>query len=112
MTYASGAHTGQRELVQEALQALAEYLEVSLDAGASLIVMRHTSDAATLYVGDASAPREELKRRGTVPAALANEILNVTQAGMNVMEIEGRTYRFFRSFTHMDEVAAVVFSPT
>jgi hypothetical protein len=53
-----------------------------------------------------------LKRRGTVTASLANEILDATRAGVNVMEIEGRTYRFFRSFTHMDDVAAVVFSPT
>ncbi|MFL9933027.1 hypothetical protein P0D88_28270 [Paraburkholderia sp. RL18-103-BIB-C] len=112
MTHASGANTGQRAPLLEALLTLAEYLELSLDAGASLIVMRHASDTATLYLGDASGPREDLKRRGTVTASLANEILDATRAGVNVMEIEGRTYRFFRSFTHMDDVAAVVFSPT
>lgn len=112
MTDASGANTGQRVPLLEALLTLAEYLELSLDAGANLIVMRHTSDTATLYLGDASGERADLKRRGTVAASLANEILDATRPGMNVMEIEGRTYRFFRSFTHMDGVAAVVFSPT
>jgi hypothetical protein len=112
MTNASGANTSQRALLPEALRALAEYLELSLDAGASLIVMRHSSDTATLYVGDATGPREDLKRRGTITAPLANEILNGTRAGVNLIEIEGRTYRFFRSFAHIDEVAAVVFSST
>jgi nucleoside-diphosphate-sugar epimerase len=110
MTNASGANASQQGLQLEAQQVLAEYLELSLDAGASLIVMRHSNDIATLYIGDASGPREELKRRGTIAAALANEMLNVTDAGMNLLEIEGKTYRFFRSFTHVDNVAAVVFS--
>jgi hypothetical protein len=111
MTNASGANTQQASL-SEALRTLVEYLELSLDAGASLIVMRHTSDTATLYVGDAAGPREDLKRHGTVPASLANEILDATRAGANLIEIDGRTYRFFRSFTHIDEIAAVVFSLT
>jgi hypothetical protein len=112
MTNASGANTSRQGPQLEALQVLAEYLELSLDAGASLIVMRHTNDIATLYVGDATGPREELQRRGTIAASLANEILNVTEAGVNLIEIEGKTYRFFRSFTHIDEVAVVVFSST
>lgn len=112
MTNTSGANTSQREPASEALLTLAEYLEVSLDTGASLVVMRHTSETATLYVGDAAGPREELKRRGTVTASLANEMLDLTRAGPNLIEIEGRTYRFFRSFTHMDDVAAVVFTST
>lgn len=110
MTNVSGPNTSGQAPLPEALQALSEYLELSLDAGASLIVMRHTSDTATIYVGDAAGPREELKRRGTIPAAVANAMLDVTRAGMNLIEIDGKTYRFFRSFTHMDELAAVVFS--
>lgn len=112
MTNASGASTNLQGPQLEALQVLAEYLELSLDAGASLIVMRHSSDIATLYIGDPAGPREELKRRGTIAASLANEILNVTEAGMNRVEIEGKTYRFFRSFTHVEEVAAIVFAST
>ncbi|PCE26124.1 hypothetical protein BWP39_16495 [Paraburkholderia acidicola] len=110
MTNASGATINQQTPPSEALRTLAEYLELSLDAGASLAVMRHTPDTATLYIGDPSGPREELKRRGTIPATLANEILDATQAGANLIEIGGRTYRFFRSFTHIDEIPAVVFS--
>jgi hypothetical protein len=112
MTNASGANADQQAPFSEALQVLAEYLELSLDAGASLVVMRHTSDTATLYIGDATGPREDLKRRGTVAASLASEILDVTRAGANLIEIDGRTYRFFRSFAHIDEVAAIVFSST
>ncbi len=112
MTNASGATTNLQGPRLEALQVLAEYLELSLDAGASLIVMRHSSDTATLYVGDAAGPREELKQRGTIAASLANEILNVTEAGNNLIDIEGKTYRFFRSFTHIEGVAAVGFSST
>lgn len=112
MTNASGASISRQGPQLEALQVLAEYLELSLDAGASLIVMRHSSDIATLYVGDPAGPREELKRRGTIAASLANEILSVTEAGINRIEIEGKTYRFFRSFTHLEEVAAVVFAST
>ncbi|MEQ5840475.1 hypothetical protein N0A02_13670 [Paraburkholderia acidicola] len=110
MTNASGATTNQQAPVSEALQTLAEYLELSLDAGSSLAVMRHAPDTATLYVGDPAGAREDLKRRGTIAATLANEILDVTQAGANLIEIDGKTYRFFRSFTHIDGIPTVVFS--
>lgn len=112
MTDASGANTNQHAPPPEALRVLAEYLELSLDAGGSLIVMRHTSDTATIYIGDAAGPREDLKRRGTITASIANDIQDVTRAGANLIEVESRTYRFFRSFAHLDEDAAVVFSLT
>lgn len=112
MTNGFGESATRHEPQLLALHTLAEYLEVSLDAGGSLIVMRHASDVATLYVGDPAGPREELKRRGTIAATLANEILDITQAGNNLIEVDGRTYRFFRSFTHIEDVAAVVFSST
>jgi hypothetical protein len=111
MTNASGANTSQQAF-PEALLTLAEYLELSLDAGGSLIIMRHTSGTATLYTGDAEGLREDLKERGTTSASLANEILEVTQVGANLIEIEGRTYRFFRSFAHIGGAPAVVFSST
>lgn len=94
------------------LRTLAGYLEASLDAGASLIVMRHSNDTATFYLGDPSGPREDLKRRATASAALARQFLDLTRAGMNVIEFDGTTYRFFRSFTQVEDAAAVVFTPT
>jgi hypothetical protein len=112
MTHATGETAGREELVREALRTLAGYLELSLDAGASLIVIRHANDTVTFYVGDPSGPREELKRRGTAASSLANEMLNQTRVGMNVIEIDDVTYRFFRSFTLVEEAAAVVFAPT
>src|ERR1700748_2710302 len=110
MTNTSGANTSRQGPFSEALLTLAEYLELSLDAGASLIVMRHTSTTATLYTGDAEGPREDLKPRGTTSAALANEILELTDVGANLLELDGRTYRFFRSFAHIGGPPAVVFS--
>jgi hypothetical protein len=110
MTNTSGADTSQQEPVCEALVTLAEYLELSLDAGGSLIIMRHTSGTATLYTGNAEGPREDLKPHGTTTAALANGILEATQVGANLLELDGRTYRFFRSFAHIGGTPAVVFS--
>ncbi|RKE38717.1 hypothetical protein B0G76_5063 [Paraburkholderia sp. BL23I1N1] len=112
MTNVSGANTNQQEPPSEALRVLAEYLELSLDEGGSLVVMRHTADTATLYVGDAAGPREELKQRGTVAASQAIGILDATRTGPNLIDIEGRTYRFFRSFADIEGTAAVVFSST
>lgn len=112
MTNASGANTHQQAPLSEALRTLAAYLELSLDAGVGLVVMRHTSETATLYLGDAAGTREDLKRCGTVAASLANEMLDMTQAGANLIEVEGRSYRFFRSFAEIEGAAAVVFSST
>ncbi|HZZ11309.1 MAG TPA: hypothetical protein VFE79_11520 [Paraburkholderia sp.] len=112
MAHGSGDNASCNEPPAEALQALAEYLELSLDTGASLVIMRHTSDVATLYLGDPTGPREALKRRGTIAASLANQMLAATEPGKNLIEIDGRTYRFFRSFTHIDDAAAIVFSTT
>ena len=112
MTDAAGANTNLQGPPSEALRALAEYLELSLDAGTSLVVMRHSSDIATLYTGDPAGPQEDLKQRGTVTVALANEMLDMTRAGANLIDVEGRAYRFFRSFSEIDGAAAVVFSST
>lgn len=110
MTHTIEKPTGREDA--DPLRTLAGYLEASLDAGASLIVMRHSNDTATFYLGDPSGPREELKRRATASATLARQILDHTRAGINVIELDGTTYRFFRSFTQVEDAAAVVFTPT
>jgi hypothetical protein len=95
----------------ESLRALAEYLELSLDKGKCLVMMRHGKDACSVYVGDPSAEENDLTAHGTIATALADEILELTNSGANQISVGDQTYRFFRSFTHVAEVGAVVFAP-
>jgi hypothetical protein len=98
------------EPVPEPLQTLAGYLERSLDEVTSVVLMRHTTDVCTVYVGDPEGRREDLKQIGAISTALANGMLESTSSGINVMQIGGQAYRFARSFTQLDGMAAVVFS--
>lgn len=42
---------------------------------------------------------------------LADEILELTQVGVNRMTVGDQTYRFFRRFTYIAYVGAVIFVP-
>lgn len=84
--------------------------ERSLDGASSVVMMRHTNELCTVYLGNPEGPREELKQIGAISTALANEMLESTSSGVNLMQIDGQTYRFARSFTEVGGVAAVVFS--
>lgn len=95
----------------ESLRALAEYLELSLDKGKSLVMMRHGTDVCSLYVGDPSSEESDLTAHGTIATTVANEILELTLSGANQITVGDQTYRFFRSFTHIADVGAVVFAP-
>jgi hypothetical protein len=95
----------------ESLRALAEYLELSLDKGKCLVMMRHGSDVCSVYVGDPSAEENDLTAQGTLATALADEILELTYSGANQISVGEQTYRFFRSFTQVADVGAVVFAP-
>lgn len=110
MTNAHAVTDGSREPVPESLQTLAEYLELSLDKAASVVMIRHTASACTVYMGDPAGGIEELRKTGTIATPLANEMLEVTRSGVNQMQIGGQFYRFVRSFTQVGESAAVVFS--
>ncbi|SAL44975.1 hypothetical protein AWB74_01913 [Caballeronia arvi] len=101
---------GNRERVSEPLKALAELLERSLDSAASIVMMRHAPGVCSVYLGDPSGPREELRRIGKISTSLADEMLVSTASGANRMEINGQIYRFVRTFTLVDDIAAVVFS--
>ena len=104
------AKTVQPEQEPETLLTLAGYLERSLDKATSVLMMRHTSDVCTVYLGDPEGLREDLKQIGAISTALANGILETTSSGQNLVQIGGQTYRFARSFTQVDGVAAVVFA--
>ncbi|CAG4886056.1 hypothetical protein [Paraburkholderia saeva] len=109
MTTSSGS--GPLDTTPESLLTLAEFLELSLDEGARVVMMRHGTDVCSVYVGDPTSEEVALTDHGTIAATVANEILERTQAGVNRIAIGDRTYRFVRSFTHIDNVGAVVFAP-
>jgi hypothetical protein len=93
----------------ESLRPLADYLERALDKATSVVLIRHTADVCTVYLGDPSGPKEELKQVGSIPKSLADEMLELTSSGANRIEIDEQSYRFVRSFTQIDDTAAIVF---
>ncbi|MDR5803742.1 hypothetical protein [Caballeronia sp. LZ001] len=104
----SNASVTERE--PESLKTLAQYLERALDKATTIVKMRHAPGICTVYLGDPSGPREELKQVGAIATSLEDEMLRLTASGSNRMNIGEQTYRFARSFTQIDEVAAIVFS--
>src|ERR1700744_1323547 len=110
MTVANTSMNGSHGPVPESLQTLVEYLELSLDKASSVGMTRHTTDVCTVYLGDPAGLIEEMKKLGTIAIPLANEMLELTRSGVNEMEIGGQAYRFVRTFTQVEDAAAVVFS--
>lgn len=98
------------EVAVEALATLSEYLERSLDKGASLILVRAHADRSDIYLGEAGEAQEEWARCGFIRNALVAEILEATRAGLNSLSIDGQTYRFVRTFTQVAQHGAIVFS--
>lgn len=111
MATASNLNHPPQGMAQEWLQALAGYLELSLDKGKCLVMMRHGSDVCSIYVGDPSDEETPLTVHGSIATTVADRILESTHPGKNQMTVGEETYRFFRSFTHIDGVGAVVFAP-
>ncbi|MFM0009142.1 hypothetical protein [Paraburkholderia sediminicola] len=95
----------------ESLRALAAYLELWLDQGKCVVMMRHGTDVCSVYFGDPAGGEVDLTVHGTIAAAVADEILEFTQAGTNQITVGDQTYRFFRNLTHIAEVGAVIFAP-
>jgi hypothetical protein len=96
--------------VPESLRILAEYLERALDGATSIVMMRHSDGACTVYLGDPAGLREDLKQIGTIATSLANDMLESTSSGPNQVRVGSQAYRFVRSFTQVGDTAAVVFS--
>ena len=104
------ADDGSPASVPKSPQTLAEYLERALDKATSVVMMRHAPEVCTVYLGDPSGPREELRQVGAIATSLADDMLESTASGANHKQIGGQPYRFVRSFTQIDGMAAVVFS--
>lgn len=94
----------------QALQALAGVLERALDEATSVVLIRHVPEVCTVYLGDPSGPREQLRRVGKVSREIADEMLKLTSSGPNRVQIGDQLYRFVRTFTQVEGTAAVVLS--
>jgi hypothetical protein len=95
----------------ESLLSLAEYLDLSLNVGESVIMMQEYNDACAMYIGSAVKAQSSLIFHGTIAASVAEDILQHTHIGPNQIEIAGQAYRFTRSVKHFEDRGAVVFAP-
>ena len=94
----------------EAMATLSEYLELALDKGGHLVMVRSQSGTSVLYVGDISLPEDELKKCGVIQNELADAILESTRSGFNELTLNDGAYRFMRTFTNVGNKGAVVFA--
>jgi hypothetical protein len=111
MTTGSGLADGPLEETPGALRTLIGYLELSLDSGKGVVMIRRDPEVFAVCLGNPENEEEGLKSQGTITAAVASEILELTHVGVNRLTVGDQTYRFFRSFTHIADVGAVVFVP-
>jgi hypothetical protein len=96
----------------ESLRTLAGYLELALDEGESVVLMRVGTQVRSVYVGDPSGALEDLTDSGVVDAFQADEMLMLTNLGLNRITADGQQYRFVRSVRYIADRQAVVFTPT
>jgi len=95
----------------EAMATLSEYLELALDKGGHLVMVKSKSNGtSTLYVGDVPLSEETLRQYAVIQNNVADAILDATGSGLNELDINGETYRFMRFFTEFADQGAVVFA--
>jgi len=104
--------TSGRRLVShtEAVATLTEYLELALDKGGHLVMVRGHDGTSILYVGDFGSADDELKKCGVIQNDLADAILETTGSGFNELAVNDGHYRFMRTFTQISGRGAVVFA--
>jgi hypothetical protein len=93
----------------EALATLSEYLELALDKGESLILVRTRGGKSEVYLGDPALLQEDWAHLGAIPEPVARAILEGTRSGLNELTIQSQSYRFVRLFAQVADVGAVVF---
>lgn len=111
MTTASSLLPSPHGQPPESLLALSKHLELALDEGECVVLLRRSADACAVYIGDPTGAEDDLADHGTIAVVLVDEILELTVAGANQMTIGDQAYRFIRSFAHIADCEAVVFNP-
>ncbi|MCC8400785.1 hypothetical protein LJ655_02550 [Paraburkholderia sp. MMS20-SJTN17] len=122
--FAAGADDGETEMTPsdaaiyqtrtstpESLRTLASFLELALDEGTSVVVMRIGMQLRNVYVGNPSGALEDLTDSGVVDAFQADEMLVLTRLGLNRITADGQHYRFIRSVRYIADRQVVVFTP-
>jgi hypothetical protein len=102
---------GSLDGATEAVSILSEYLELSLDQGKSLILVRSQGEESDIYLGDPGEPDADWVKRPAIRNSVVRAILEATRSGLNELVIQGQTYRFARTFAQVAEHGAVVFTP-
>jgi hypothetical protein len=95
----------------DSLRTLAGYLELALDEGESVVLMRIGTQVRSVYVGNPSDTLEDLTDHGVVAAFQADEMLALTQLGLNQITADDQQYRFMRSVRYIADRQVVVFTP-
>ncbi|SMG51169.1 hypothetical protein [Paraburkholderia susongensis] len=111
MTTSNAAIRPSRTCTPESLRTLAGYLELALDEGKSVVVMRVGKQVRSVYVGNPSGALEDLTDSGVVDAFQADEMLMLTCLGLNRITADGQHYRFVRSVRYIADRQVVVFTP-
>ncbi|WGS52449.1 hypothetical protein LFL96_30110 [Paraburkholderia sp. D15] len=93
------------------MRTLAGYLELALDEGKSVVLMRIGTQVRSVYIGDPSGVLEALTDHGVVAAFQADEMLSLTRLGLNRITADDQQYRFIRSVRYIADRQAVVFTP-
>jgi len=112
MTPSNAAIYQAQTCTPESLRTLAVYLELALDKGASVVLMRIGAHARSVYVGDPSHALEDLRDEGVIDARQADEILALTCIGLNRITADDQQYRFLRSVRYIADRQVAVFTPT
>lgn len=111
MTPSNAATYQSKAATPESLRTLARYLELALDEGESLVLMRIGIQMRNVYVGNPSGNLEDLQESGVVDARQADEMLALTRLGLNHISADGQQYRFVRSVRYIADRQVVVFTP-
>jgi hypothetical protein len=112
MTPSNAAIYQTQTCTPQSLRTLAAFLELALDEGESVVLMRIGAQVRNVYVGDPSGTLEEMTDSGVVDAFQADEMLTLTRVGLNRISADGQQYRFVRSVRYIADRQAVVFTPT
>lgn len=112
MTPSNAAIYQTQACTPDSLRTLAGYLELALDEGESVVLMRIGTQVRSVYIGNPSGALEDLTDHGVVDAFQADEMLALTQLGLNRITADDQQYRFMRGVRYIADRQVVVFTPT
>jgi hypothetical protein len=111
MTSSHAVNFQSQSCTPDSLRMLAFFLELALDEGESVVLMRIGTQVRSVYVGNPSGALESLTDHGVVAAIQADEMLALTRLGLNRMTAGEQQYRFMRSVRYIADRQVVVFTP-